>query len=81
MAEITDAEGRIAEVYGRRLDDGGKSGIRHLYLPGPHVGIFNVEALNEPEIILCEALLDALTFLAAGFANVTSIYGTEGSIE
>ena len=35
----------------------------HLYLPGPHAGIWNEEALNEPEIILCEAPLDALTFL------------------
>jgi DNA primase catalytic core len=78
IVPITSADGSITELYGRRLDDGGKSGIKHLYLPGPHVGIFNAEALNEPEVILCEALLDALTFLAAGFANVTSIYGTEG---
>lgn len=69
---------RVCQLYGRRLDDGGKSGIKHLYLPGPHVGIFNLAALNEPEVILCEALLDALTFVAAGFANVTTIYGTEG---
>ena len=78
IVPITDADGNITELYGRRLDDGGRSGIKHLYLPGPHAGIFNAEALNEPEVILCEALLDALTFLAAGFANVTSIYGTEG---
>ena len=78
IVPITDAQGNITELYGRRLDDGGKSGIKHLYLPGPHVGIFNAEALNEPEVIICEALLDALTFMAAGFANVTSIYGTEG---
>ena len=70
--------GDVTEVYGRRLDDGGKSGIKHLYLPGPHVGLFNAEALNEPEVILCEAIFDALTFLAAGFANVSTIYGTEG---
>jgi DNA primase catalytic core len=78
IVPITDAQGNITELYGRRLDDGGRSGIKHLYLPGPHVGIFNLAALDELEVILCEALLDALTFLAAGFANVTSIYGTEG---
>jgi hypothetical protein len=34
---------------------------RHLYLPGPLRGVFNVQALGgAPEIILCEALLDAL---------------------
>jgi DNA primase len=78
IVPIFNEAGEVTEVYGRRLDDGGKSGIKHLYLPGPHVGIFNAAALNEPEVILCEALLDALTFLAAGFANVTTIYGTEG---
>ncbi len=70
--------GRVTGLYGRRIDDGGKSGIKHLYLPGPHVGLFNAEALDGEEVILCEALLDALTFVAAGFPNATSIYGTEG---
>lgn len=78
IVPIFDDKGDVTELYGRRLDDGGRSGIKHLYLPGPHAGIFNADALNEPELILCEALLDALTFIAAGFANVTSIYGTEG---
>jgi DNA primase catalytic core len=78
IVPIFGDKGDVTELYGRRLDDGGRSGIKHLYLPGPHAGIFNPEALNEPEVILCEALLDALTFLAAGFINVTSIYGTEG---
>ena len=30
------------------------------------------------EVILCEALIDALTFWCAGFTNVTSSYGIEG---
>lgn len=78
IVPIFNDAGEVTELYGRRLDDGGRTGIKHLYLPGPHVGIFNLAALDEPEVILCEALLDALTFVAAGFANVTSIYGTEG---
>jgi DNA primase len=78
VVPIFSGSGEVAELYGRRLDDGGRSGIKHLYLPGPHAGIFNAAALNEPEVILCEALLDALTFVAAGFANAISIYGTEG---
>jgi hypothetical protein len=49
-----------------------------LYSPGPHRGLFNPEALDSPEIILCEAVLDALTFWINGFKNVTCIYGTEG---
>ena len=33
---------------------------------------------SSKEIILCEALIDALTFWCAGFRNVTSAYGTNG---
>jgi DNA primase catalytic core len=51
----------------------------HLYLPGPHRGVFNVEAVvSSKEVILCESLLDALTFWCAGFRNVTASYGVEG---
>src|SRR5688500_13445913 len=51
----------------------------HLYLPGPHRGVFNVEALkSSSSVILCEALIDALTFWCAGFHNVTASYGVEG---
>ena len=51
----------------------------HLYLPGPHRGVWNEVALGErKEIILCEALIDALTFWCAGYRNVTASYGVEG---
>ena len=51
----------------------------HLYLPGPHRGVWNEEALQvSKEIILCEALIDALTFWCAGFRNVTASYGVNG---
>jgi DNA primase len=73
--------GNVSELYGRRLDDGGKSGIKHLYLPGPHRGIFHPSALDSEEVILCESILDSMTFLAAGIENVTCIYGTEGFTE
>ncbi|MEO8007742.1 MAG: toprim domain-containing protein, partial [Betaproteobacteria bacterium] len=39
----------------------------------------NVQALQaSTEIILCEALIDAMTFWCAGYRNVTASYGTEG---
>lgn len=42
-------------------------------------GLFNVQALMvHKEIILCEALIDALTFWCAGYRNVTAAYGIEG---
>src|SRR2546422_5689936 len=44
-----------------------------------HEGVWNLEALqHSEEIILCEALIDALTFWCAGYRNVTASYGTSG---
>ena len=36
------------------------------------------QAPGQREVILCEALIDAMTFWCAGFTNVTSAYGVEG---
>ena len=76
---VFTAAGEVGEMYGRKITAGLRPGTPlHLYLPGPHAGIWNAEALSEPEIILCEAPLDALTFWVNGFRNVTFIYGTQG---
>ena len=51
----------------------------HLYLPGPHRGVFNLGAFAaSDELILTEALIDALTFWTAGYRHVTSAYGAGG---
>jgi DNA primase len=70
--------GQPVRLYGRRVQRGD---LRHLYQPGPHQGLFNREALQSPEIILCEAVIDALTFWANGLKNVTCLFGTEGFTE
>ena len=76
---ILDDRGQVAGMYGRKIADHLKAGTpKHLYLPGPHAGIWNAEALNEPELILCEAAFDALSFWVHGFRAVTFIYGTHG---
>lgn len=77
---IIGLTGEITEVYGRKITEGLRSGTpNHLYLPGPHRGVWNEAALAEhKEIILCEALIDALTFWCAGYRNVTASYGIEG---
>ena len=78
VVPIFNAAGEVSEIYGRKTTRGIPKGTpRHMYLPGPHCGIWNEEALNEPEIVLCEAPLDALTFWVNGIHNVTFIYGTE----
>ena len=70
----------VVGAYARKLLDNLRAGTpKHLYLPGPHRGVLNREGLGgQSEIILCEALLDALTFWSAGYRNVTSCYGVNG---
>jgi DNA primase len=77
---VVSPSGEITEVYGRKITEGLRPGTPyHLYLPGPHRGVWNETALPvHPEIILCEALIDALTFWRAGYRNVTASYGIEG---
>jgi DNA primase len=77
---VISGTGEVTEIYGRKLNDNLRAGTPlHLYLPGPHRGVWNAAALGTvQEIILCEALIDALTFWCAGFRNVTASYGVEG---
>ncbi len=76
---LTDYED-VKGIYGRKITRGLRPGTPlHLYLPGPHRGVFNEQAVAaSPEIILCEAILDALTFWCAGYRNVTASYGVNG---
>ena len=66
-------DGRVVEIYGRKIGDRLRKGTPlHLYLPGPHRGVWNHEALAASrEVILTESLLDALAFWSAGFRHVT----------
>ncbi|HCX5817387.1 TPA: toprim domain-containing protein, partial [Escherichia coli] len=51
----------------------------HLYLPGAHGGVWNEQALiGSSTVILCESLIDAMSFWVAGFRNVTAAYGVNG---
>jgi len=74
--------GEVLGMYGRKVTPEyrlRKGTPLHLYLPGPHRGLFNTSALRASRtVILCEALIDALTFWCAGFRNVTASYGVEG---
>jgi len=84
VVPILDEQGHVTEIYGRKITDGLRPGTAlHLYLPGPHRGVWNLPgiAASGGEIILTEALLDALTFWCAGFCNVTACYGVEGLTE
>lgn len=77
---IFDLEGNVTGMYGRKITRGLREGTPlHLYLPGPHKGVWNEEALAaSKEIILCESVIDALSFWRAGFRHVTCAYGVNG---
>lgn len=74
---ITNMKGEVVQIYGRRIDPRAPKTNRHLYLARKLGGVFNPEALKSREIILCESLLDALTFYRHGMEAVTCTYGTE----
>jgi len=86
IVPVFDERGDVKEVYGRKIGSGLRAGTpMHLYLPGPHRGVWNVEGIaggrlgaDGGEVILCEALIDAMTFWCAGYRNVTAAYGTNG---
>ncbi|NRA61889.1 MAG: toprim domain-containing protein [Psychrobium sp.] len=88
VVPVINEQGEITEVYGRKILGAKlrKGTAQHLYLPRSHRGVFNAQGLveqsqlTEPNtvVILCEALIDAMTFWRHGFTNVTASYGTQG---
>ena len=81
---ITDDAGHVVGMYGRRIARPPRAGTEktsvHWYLPGPRRGVFNlVDGIRGQEtVVLCESIIDALTFYGAGIHNVTCAYGVEG---
>jgi DNA primase len=74
---LDPASGRVVSLYGRHI-------IKrlHLYLPGPHRGIFNaVGAKNNDEVILTESVIDACALWSIGIRNVVPVYGINGLTE
>jgi DNA primase len=80
VVPLRNEAGEVVQLYGRKLRDDLRKGTPlHLYLPGAHRGIWNREALKaHDELLLCESLIDAMTFWSAGYRNVTAAYGTNG---
>jgi len=80
VVPILDEHGNVAQMYGRKVTPKLREGTPlHLYLPGEHRAVWNAAALRgQREWLVCEALIDALTFWCAGFRNVTAAYGVNG---
>ncbi len=84
VVPVQDEHGQVLELYGRKILGNRlrKGTPQHLYLPGPHAGVWNAAGLaGSREVILCEALIDAMTFWVHGFRHVTASYGTGGFTE
>ncbi len=77
---ILDAAGHVVQLYGRKLAVKlPPEAPRHLYLAGPQRGVWNAAGLSPgADVLLCEALIDALTLWAHGWRNVTASYGVNG---
>jgi DNA primase catalytic core len=74
---ILDEAGRSVGLYGRSIE--AKAKLKHLYLPGPHQGVFNRKASKAfPEVLLTEGILDALSLIGLGFDNAQACYGVNG---
>jgi hypothetical protein len=80
VVPITNEDGSVVQMYGRKINDNLRAGTpKHLYLPGPLAGVWNREGVaGAREIIVCESLIDAMTFWTAEYRNVTAAYGVEG---
>lgn len=74
VVPVCDPEGRIMTLYGRHIKE-----KRHIYLPNRPKGIWNSRIMKTaPSLILTESVIDALSVMTAGYANVISIQSTTG---
>ena len=71
---IFDENGNILQIYGRKVNYP-KKGSVHVYLPGPKKGIWNTDVLKaSEELIVCNSVMDALSFWCIGFRNVIASF-------
>ena len=78
VVPIFDDAERPVGLYGRDIT--GNSEVAHLYLAGGHRAVWNAAAAaaHPDELIVTEAILDALAIFAAGKRNVIACYGAGG---
>jgi len=77
---IFDATGNVAGIYGRKAGPSSNAAApQHLYLPGPHRGVWNGTAAKiNQTLFITEAILDGMSLWQAGFKNVIALYGANG---
>lgn len=71
---IFDEHNQPVSLYGRNIEQ-----KLHLYLVGPHRGVFNAKVLSTTKtIFLTESIIDSLSLYQLGIKEAISLYGTNG---
>ncbi|MCY2990821.1 MAG: toprim domain-containing protein [Planctomycetota bacterium] len=79
------AQGNVCEIYGRKINDNLRNDTQYrLYMDAGCRGTETRGVWNHDqgatckEILLCESIINALTFWCAGYRHVTASYGLDG---
>lgn len=80
VVPILGAEGAVQQIYGRKVTPNLRAGTAlHTVLHEQQRGVFNAEALGSvSSVVLCQSVIDALSFWCAGYRNVTATLGHKG---
>lgn len=72
---VYDEQGNCVQLYGRKIGSNLRRGTpRHTWSQKDGRGIWNIEALQtNSEVIVCNSLIDALSFWQAGLHNVIAV--------
>ncbi|EZJ46645.1 toprim domain protein [Escherichia coli 1-182-04_S4_C2] len=79
VVPVMDLNGQIREMYGRKITDD-CAGNAATHVPARHSRrrVERAGADRVIVVILCESLIDAMSFWVAGVRNVTAAYGVNG---
>lgn len=78
---VCDVRGEVVQLYGRKLRDDLRAGTPlHLYCQGLGVACSTRRdcLARGGELIVCESLIDALSFWVHGLRHVTATFGADG---
>ena len=77
VVPIFDIEGKVANAYGRKLNDNLRAGTEyHVTLTDQDAGVLNPEGFVEGgRLVLTGSVIDALTWWSMGMRNVTTTMG------
>ena len=72
----TNPAGEVVNLYGRAVGEA-PNNLKHDHLPGQK-GMFNAPALLSEKCYITEGAFDAISFIAAGYANAAAVFGVDG---